>query len=419
MRPVLFVSHSSKDNDLAREVVAKIEAGEVKTVFDVYDLAGGQEWRPQLFRWMARCQAALILLTPNGIESNWVLQEATVLHARKMLEPGFRVFVAAPATLRQEYPERWKLFEPLALDEIQGLQTLDAAAIAKEVAKALAESAAGGGKSFFERLAGLLEDILRNLGDKAHHTVAEVSERLQIDDAEWVAITGGDETLMERIAHRLCQGDLGTYADLRELLAAFKPVGEASLLASLLRVLAPYWVSPAVASSLPMACEAPPPRILALRARKQDFLPYRLLERIYAPYRVAPEVIALAGGNETYADLEAQLLRRLKDRAGFEPDEMDDDELFDLLAEDEATLAKQPAAAVARRVFVVLPHLEFASLALKLAQRFPSLVFIAPVLKAEALDSEWKDCRQAVPSLPPQDELRRIGEFTQASQLTG
>ncbi len=42
MRPVLFVSHSSKDNDLAREVVAKIEAGESRRS-STSMITGGQE----------------------------------------------------------------------------------------------------------------------------------------------------------------------------------------------------------------------------------------------------------------------------------------------------------------------------------------------------------------------------------------
>src|SRR5262245_61143245 len=109
MKPVLFLSHSSKDNDLVTRFKVLIEKdGACKTVLDVHDLQQAKEWRTQLYQWMACCQAGLVLLTEAGVSSDWVLQEATILRARKALEPGFKVFLVAPQEVKDKLPERWR-----------------------------------------------------------------------------------------------------------------------------------------------------------------------------------------------------------------------------------------------------------------------------------------------------------------------
>ena len=434
MKPVLFVSHSSKDNEFAKAVVQLVEHDDdCKTVFDVHDLVPGNAWRPQLFQWMARCHAALILLTPEGAKSDWVLQEATVLRARKALEPGFRVFVVVAPDLKTALPDRWKLFEPLALDEIQGLRTLDAATISETVRTSMREMVAAGRPTLFDRLAGVLGDILRDLVDKPH-TLAVISEHLAIEDAEWTAITGGNETVVDLVARRLCRGDLGSYGELRDFLGALQPVSARDLLQRLLSMLGSYWVVPAAAALFPAASDGAPPRLIAMRASRPDFLPLRHLERIYRPYGVVPENLSVCSGNETFADLRAQLVRALKQEVfGFDEADLSDDELLALLADDEIAraahdagapapgAAPQPGAAAPAppRRFVLLSGLAVERLALDLAKAFPMLVFVVTVGDADALHNEWTHCRHVEPALERIDELRRSGEFNRAEKLIG
>jgi len=417
MKPVLFLSHSSKDNTLVEAIKTLIEKnGACKTVLDVHDLQQGRAWRAQLYQWMACCQAGLVLLTEAGIRSDWVLQEATILRARKALEPGFRAFLVAPPEVKTQSPERWRLFEPLQLNEIQGMQTLDPEAIAGHVGKAVAEMVAANRPTLYERMAGILGDVLSDLLAKPD-TVRQLSDKLGIEDAEWHRITGGPDTMIDLIARRLCRGDLGRYADLRAVLEAVRPVSTRDLRKNLLDALAAYWVSPAASAMIPAAAEQPPPRLLAVRADDRDYLLPRYLERQYRPYRKTPIRISLSQGNESRAELRAQLLRRLKAEYGIDdrPD-IRDEEFLTLLAEEEAargTGGEEPEA----RIIVVLPEIRNEQLVMDLAREFSMLVFVVAVKDAADLRGQWTRCRWIEPELSRLDEIKRLTEFGRAQKL--
>lgn len=419
MMPVLFVSHSSRDNDFAKEIVALIEhVSPCKAVLDARDLEQGDAWKPQLYQWMARCHAALILLTPEALASNWVLQEATVLRARKALEPGFRVFVVVAPDLKQTCAARWKLFEPLGLDEIQGSHTLDAATIATMVGDAVKQMIQSQRRTLFERLNNLVADTLAELNAKPH-TLAELSEHLALDEAEWIAISGRQQVVFDLLARRLCLGDLGGYAELRDFFAVIKPVGQDEL-RQMLHLLGSYWVVPAAAALFLAASEGPPPRLLVMRSNNADFLPQRHIERIYAPYGKRPLVLRLCGGNETLADLKAQLMRALRAEVLYDED-LSDDEALDELDELEQRRASgnggELDAQRSPRTFVIVQGLLLEGLALALAQAFPSLVFVVTVNDAELFAHEWMNCRRIQPALERQDEISRRGEFGRAEEL--
>jgi TIR domain-containing protein len=417
MKPVLFLSHSSKDNELVARIKALIEKdGACKTVLDVHDLQQGQAWRAQLYQWMACCQAGLVLLTEAGIGSDWVLQEATILRARKALEPGFKVFLVVPPEVKTKLPERWRLFEPLQLDEIQGMQSLDAEVIGGHVGKAVAAMVAANRPTLFERLAGILGDLLSDLLAKPD-TVRQLSDKLGIEDAEWHRVTGGPDTVIDLVARRLCRGDLGKYANLRAVLEAVQPVSTRDLRENLLYALAAYWVSPAASAMIPAAAEQPPPRLLALRAVDHDYLLARYIERQYRPYRKTPIRISLSQGNESRTELRAQLLRQLKAAHDIDdPEAIADDEFLAWLAtqeDDRGVAGEEPEA----RIIVLLPEIRNEQLALDLAREFSMLVFIITVKDAGELRGQWTRCRWIEPELPRPEEVNRLLEFGSARKL--
>lgn len=419
MTPVLFVSHSSRDTDFAKDIVHRIDAtGACKSILDALHLEQGDAWKPQLFQWMARCHAALILLTEDALASNWVLQEATVLRARKALEPGFRVFIVVAPDLKQTCAERWKLFEPLGLDEIQGLRTLDADAIAATVSAALQKRVQSQRKTLFDRLHARVADSLGELGTKPN-TLAELADHLALDEAEWIAITGSQQVVCDLLSRRLCRGDLGGYAELRDLFAVISPVGHDEL-REMLHLLGAYWVVPAAAALFPAASEGPPPRLLVMRANSADFLAQRHIERIYGPYGKRPLVLRLCGGNETFADLQAQLMRALRADVLYDEDLSDEDvldALDDLEARRLADVGTALESRVSPRTFVIVQGLMLEKLALELARAFPTLVFVVTVKEAELFEREWRHCRRVQPVLERHDEIGRRGEFGRAEAL--
>src|SRR6185436_18744983 len=151
--PLIFVSHSSKDNELTKQVCQALRAGgagetgcdlvldyeklqDYDVLVDVDELQAGRPWPKQLHEWMARCHAAVLLLTSNAVKSPWVLKEATILAWRLSLDKNFRFF-----TVRFDDVSDADLtaggFDPLMLGEIQKLQAGDAADIAAQVRKAI------------------------------------------------------------------------------------------------------------------------------------------------------------------------------------------------------------------------------------------------------------------------------------------
>src|SRR5215510_15754830 len=104
--PLIFVSHCSKDNELTRKFCQALRSevgGELgcnpvvdyeklqdyDVLVDFDELQAGKPWPKQLHEWMARCHAAVLLLTPNAVKSPWVLKEATILSWRLSLDKNF------------------------------------------------------------------------------------------------------------------------------------------------------------------------------------------------------------------------------------------------------------------------------------------------------------------------------------------
>jgi hypothetical protein len=408
MTPVLFVSHSSADRELAGRIVRLIAACTIcKPIIDQHDLEQGTEWRQQLYQWMAKCQAALLLLTDHAIESNWVLQEATILRARKALEPKFRAFVVTSPGLRERKPERWRLFEPLQLDELQGLRTEDEQQIADAVNAGLAGMA--GCDTYFDLLTGLIADNLSAYKEKLY-TLARICDAMQLDDAEWEALFGAEARIVQLIARRLCRGNLSRYQNLREFLESLKGVGvPPEALKDLLESIAPYWVDLGAAACIPAAALAGGTRVVAIRAsRLQAFTAARYLARHYRVYRREPIVLSLAGGNELAGalDLRSQFIDAVRE-SNFAFDGMTDDEV----------VGEVQRSTVSTEQFVLLPEQDTEDDACALAGEFPQYVFIVPVRDATGRRQRWRRCHWVEPELSAGDETARHIEFGAALEL--
>ena len=102
----IFVSHSSDDAQLAQAVDDRLRLIPGLAVdIDMSGLEAGKPWRRQLHEWMARCGAALVLLTPAVLQRpKWVLKESIILGWRLDLEPRFSLFfVLAPGVTRKDF----------------------------------------------------------------------------------------------------------------------------------------------------------------------------------------------------------------------------------------------------------------------------------------------------------------------------
>jgi hypothetical protein len=89
----VFLSHSSSDNDAAAELKDWLDGQKFTPAFLDFDkhsgITAGSDWECTLYEQMQRCQALLILQTPNWSASRWCFAEFT--QARALGKPIFQV----------------------------------------------------------------------------------------------------------------------------------------------------------------------------------------------------------------------------------------------------------------------------------------------------------------------------------------
>ncbi|MFD7247251.1 toll/interleukin-1 receptor domain-containing protein [Streptomyces massasporeus] len=85
----VFISHSARGDAFAMAVLARIEEGlrgkSHIPLVDQSDIDPGDEWRPTIVDWLARCHAAVVLLNDRALESHWVRREVNILMWRRAL----------------------------------------------------------------------------------------------------------------------------------------------------------------------------------------------------------------------------------------------------------------------------------------------------------------------------------------------
>lgn len=416
MLPVVFISHSSADNDRARALVQALEqTGRLKTTFDVAHLRQGQAYAPQLYQWMARAHGAVLLLTENVMRKpEWVLQEATVLRARSVLEgPAFRLFVLVDApVLASEIWQRW--FAPLNLDALQRLKVLDPDKLPDQAAPAIVDGMDGALDHDGDYLSLLAQAIADDLANPEPGLARVLERGLQIEDAAWTAIVGPQRDVTRLFARRLCGGDFGQFGGIDRLFNAIQLKSRRELRERLLGTLASYWVPLDAAARLADALAAmralppgaappagePPPNVVLIGT---DYArPERVAalhrDRQFRPYDQLGHWLTVAAGEESAPALAAQVLAGLRALYPGEP------------AIDEATLlARHDQGLRAPHYpvfsFVHVPVSASAEHVLQCARRFAPCLFIVtapPALFAE-LAAQPALAPLCAPSHPPPD----------------
>ena len=72
---LVFISHSSKDRWIARQMARLIEERDIKTFLDEKDIQGGDLLSESIKKKIQECDELLVLLSPHSSESNWVKHE--------------------------------------------------------------------------------------------------------------------------------------------------------------------------------------------------------------------------------------------------------------------------------------------------------------------------------------------------------
>ena len=82
---LIFISHSSKDNEISKEIMETLKKEGFDSVFLDHDkekgIKIGEDWEKRLYEELERANAIMILLSPNWIESKWCFAEYTQARA--------------------------------------------------------------------------------------------------------------------------------------------------------------------------------------------------------------------------------------------------------------------------------------------------------------------------------------------------
>ena len=97
----LFISHSSRDNAAAAELVAWLRERGFPSLFLDFDpemgIPAGRHWEQELYRQLRACQGVIVLCSPHSMASDWCFVEIT--HARALGKHLFPLRIE-PCTLR-------------------------------------------------------------------------------------------------------------------------------------------------------------------------------------------------------------------------------------------------------------------------------------------------------------------------------
>ena len=293
--PQLFVSHSSLDVDLTRQVCALLKAEHGRPGYDVLvdytELKPGVDWPHHLHEYMARCNAAVLLLTPHAARSPWVLKEATILEWRRSLDPSFQLFPVRLHGLDEATLTKEK-FGPLMLSLIQQIGSDDPDTIADAVRAGVGQPNLQD-PTPYERLLGRLTDLLHKAGSK---TLKEIAEKVSVEHPPWRPGKDLQAQYVAHIAGRILTEDLGGFDGVDKLIDALSFTPAPDNVKQVFHLIAPYWVDAQAAGRLPLLRQVKERRAAALNGVLTAKFTAKAYVRRAHPVSLNYTVIPIPGG---------------------------------------------------------------------------------------------------------------------------
>lgn len=404
-KPRIFISHSSQDKAITEALCDKLRAagndGEAgyDVLVDYTALEKGTDWPKQLHEWMARCHAAVILLTEDAVKSPWVLKEASILSWRKAIDGKFRLFLVKFPNVTPKLFKEHK-FDPLMLDRLQRINSIDPDGIARTVRETIDQPTPG--ETPFDTLVGRLSDLFERVGK---NTLKGVAERICVDPPQWRPDRDARQQYIEMIACRFIRENLGGYRGVDQLVDDLSATTSPMIVKQILKILSPWWVESEAAGRLASLAELEERRAAAMNGAKVPQFTAKMYVRRAHPLSSRYRVISTAGGNsgDVVAHVTSEICENIR---RYDNVDDSDEEIIAELGE------RSP------ELYVVLPPPPPPDVPMKtLLQRFPKLTFI--LWTGETLESETNpddvDC--LMPELDLSLEERQEKHFRAAERI--
>ncbi|WP_331727886.1 toll/interleukin-1 receptor domain-containing protein [Streptomyces sp. NBC_01176] len=133
----VFISHSSKGDRKATRLCSLLsaqlrECGH-EVLIDRDGLKPGAEWRTELYRWLATCDAAVLVLSAKALASRWVQREIDILMWRRGLGCHLEVVPVLTEGLKTAATDAAGLTDLKTLEMVRGSTRTSARQMADQV----------------------------------------------------------------------------------------------------------------------------------------------------------------------------------------------------------------------------------------------------------------------------------------------
>jgi hypothetical protein len=264
----VFISHSSHERfaEMVRDAVShRLREARFEVLVDADAIRPGEEWEPTLSRWLARCRAAVLLISHDALKSDWVQHEASILRWRRQVGATVTVIPVLVGGVTAQDVAASKLGDLLDLQLLvnagSGDEYVDAAVIAKDVLAQLSAIAVPAGDDRMEKWLDRVSYFLSQVGDE--EKLSEFARELGVsdDNVHRVRLPGGKRFL----AGQFLDGGLDrrTYQAVR----AISDFLGREWLAKLVNDVAFTWVNGAAAHQLLLVARQATPKVPVLNAR--------------------------------------------------------------------------------------------------------------------------------------------------------
>jgi hypothetical protein len=254
----IFISHSSRDDEEAlavRRRLCQVLAGEPynhKILLDEEGIKAGNLWRPKLYRWLAECGGAVLLLTEQALASEWVRKEATILLWRQAL--GSHV-VVVPLLIGISQHDVETAFPAIEIFERQYLRISETADAETAIGKIAREFSQMGDPD--DQLGSWAKRLYSAISELDDYSQSELARTLHASDQAWSDTPDGPQLIVHALLHAETMFDV--QSAVQPVLRLFRhPPG-------FVQLVSPIGIPEEAAAGIMTACSrAPGERVLVL-----------------------------------------------------------------------------------------------------------------------------------------------------------
>jgi hypothetical protein len=112
-----MISYSTKQQAFADALHERLQRCGCAPKLDHLDLKSGERWRRTIAWWLSACETAVVLLSPDAIESPWLRYELSVLSNRQLVGKDVTLVLVYLGITRQAVQDDAR-FDPFSLGDI-------------------------------------------------------------------------------------------------------------------------------------------------------------------------------------------------------------------------------------------------------------------------------------------------------------